>query len=334
MTVTIGRRELLAALGSAAAAWPMAARAQQGERVRRLGILMNGAETDPLSQGYVAAFQQGLRALGWSNGKNLQTDIRWTSGDPERTRLYAPELVGLAPDVILCVSSSNLAALQRATPSLPIVFTLVSDPIAQGFVASLARPGGNITGFTAYESSIGGKWIDLLKQIAPELGRVAVLFNPDVSIQSRLYLRSVEAAAPSFGVEVSVNRVRSTEEIEPVVAAVSQQRNAGLIIPTDAFLTVRRHLVVELAARYRVPAIYPQYEYVAAGGLMYYGIDFNDQFRQAAVYVDRILRGGKPADLPIHQPMKFRLVINLKAARDLGIEVPMGLMLRTDEVTE
>src|SRR5262249_43816076 len=328
------RRAFITLLAGAAVAWPLAARAQQGERVRRIGVLMNGAETGPLSQGYVAAFHQSPRPLGWSHGENLETRIRWNAGDPERARPYAPELVGLVPDVILCVSSPNLAALQRATPSLPIVFTLVSDPVAQGFVASLAHPGGNITGFTAYESSMGGKWIDLLKQIAPELGRVALIYNPDVSIQSQLFLRSVEAAAPSFGVEVSVSPVRSTEEIEPAVIATSRQRNAGLIIPTDAFLTVRRHLVVELAARYRVPAIYPQYEYVSAGGLMYCGTDFNDQFRQAAVYVDRILRGSKPADLPVQQPIKFRLVINLKAARDLGIEVPMGLMLRTDEVIE
>jgi putative tryptophan/tyrosine transport system substrate-binding protein len=332
------RRDFITLVGGAAAThlspWPMVARAQQPAQMRRLGVLMNGAETDQNSQRYLAAFQQALRPLGWIEGKSLSVDVRWTAGDPERTRVYAPELVSLAPDVILSASSPNLVALRRLTRTVPIVFTLVTDPVAQGFVSSLSHPDGNITGFTAYEPSMASKWVDLLKQIAPSLARVCLMFNPDVSVQSKLFWRSIEATASSFGLEATAVPVRSVDEIETGIAGVALTPSAGLIVPTDGFLTRHRQLLVELVARHRIPAVYPQRQYVDAGGLMFYGTNLFDQFRQSAIYVDRILKGMKPGDLPIQQPTKFDLIINLRAARALGIELPIGLMLQASEVIE
>jgi putative ABC transport system substrate-binding protein len=328
------RRDFITLLGGAAAAWPLAGWAQQSERMQRLGVLMNSVESDSTGQSYVGAFAQALRKLGWVDGKNLHIDWRWRAGGADQARAYAAELVGLAPDVILSSSTMNLAALQRVTRTIPIVFVQVSDPVAQGFVSSLARPGGNITGFSGFEFSIGGKWVDLLKQIDPALSRVAVIFNPETSPQSKLWLSSIEAAAPSFGVQPMVRPVHDTADIEHVIADFSRQPNCGLIFPTDSFTLSHRGLIAELAARYRLPAIYPNREFVEAGGLMRYGSIDADQFRQAAIYVDRIFKGMKAADLPIQQATKFELVISLKAARALGIELPLSLLMRADEVIE
>jgi len=334
MPVTIGRRELLVALGGAAAAWPLAARAQQSDRMRRIGVLMNSAESDPTGQSYVRAFAQALRNLGWVEGKNLQVDWRWRAGDADQAREYAAELISFTPDLIFSSSTMNLAALQQVTHTIPIVFVQVSDPVAQGFVSSLAHPGGNVTGFSGFEFSIGSKWVDLLKQINPGLSQVAVIFNPDTSPQSKLWLSSIEAGAQSLGVKVIASPVYDTADIERVIADFSRQPNSGLIFPTDSFTLSRAGVIAELAARYRLPAIYPNREFVEAGGLMRYGYIDTEHFRQAAIYVDRILKGMKPADLPIQQATKFELVISLKAARALGVELPLSLLMRADEVIE
>jgi putative ABC transport system substrate-binding protein len=330
----VRRRKFIALLGSAAVALPMVARGQQDRGMRRIGVFMNGSEADPTSRTYFTAFRQALRPLGWIEGRQVQFDVRWAAGDPARISKYAQELARLKPDVILSASSPNLAALQKTNSPAPIVFTLVSDPVVQGFVSNLSHPEGNITGFANYEASMGGKWVDLLKQISPRLARVGFIYNPDVSIQSKVFLRAIEAAAPSFGVAVTAVAVHSTAEIEQAIASIASQPNAGLIVPTDGFLVYHRRLIVDLVAQNRLPTIYPIRPFVSAGGLMFYGTSLVDQFRQAAVYVDRVLKGVKPADLPIQLPTKFELVINVRTARALGIDLPMGLMLRADEVIE
>ena len=336
------RREFITLLGGAAAAlplsWPSVADAQRSGQTRRVGVLMNGLETEPTLQSYLAAFVQALRALGWTEGQNLQVDARWNGGDAERARAYATELVALTPEVITCASTTNLSALQRATRSIPIVFVQVSDPVAQGFVLSLAHPGGNITGFSAYEFSIAGKWVDLLKQIAPDLVRVGVLFNPNTSPQTKFFLPSIEAATATLGMQTVPVQVRTPADIDPAIRSFADQPNGGLILPTDSFTRGREKLIVELAARYRVPAISASVDFPKNGGLMYYGgatiEQFRQHFRQAASYVDRILKGAKPADLPVQQTTKYSLVINLGTARTLELDPPMGLLLRADEVIE
>jgi ABC-type uncharacterized transport system substrate-binding protein len=326
------RRDFVTLLGSAAAAWPLAAaRAQQP---RRIGVLMNGVETDAASRGYVAAFVQGLGRLGWIDGKNLHIDYRWNGGDAELARAYAAELVKLAPDVILSSSTPNLSALQRLSPTIPTVFIEVSDPITQGFVLNLARPGGNITGFASFEFTIGGKWLDLLRQLAPAIARVAVMFNPQTSPQSKYFQGSIESAASTLGVSAIAAPVQSVADVERAIENLSRQPNSGLIFLSDSFTLANRKLIVELAARYRVPAIYASIGAVRDGGLISYGPEFGDQFRQAAIYVDRILKGAKPGELPIQSPTKFTLGINLKAAKALGIEVPLSLLLIADEQIE
>jgi putative tryptophan/tyrosine transport system substrate-binding protein len=328
------RREFIALLGGAAtASWPLAVRAQQPERMRRIGVLMNSNETDLETKGYITAFVQGLRNLGWIEGQDMHLDIRWNEGDAaERTRALATELLRLSPDVILASTTPNLTALLRQGPAMPIVFMLVSDPLAQGFVSNLAQPGGNITGFAVYEFSIGGKWIDLLKQMTPTLARVAIMFNPDTS--PPFWLSAFEAAAPALGVEVMAAPVHNPADIRRMVEKISSQPNAGLIVPTDTFLRVHRDLIVEQTARHRLPAMYFSRLFTAAGGLMSYDADSETQFKQAAVYVDRILRGAKPGNLPVQTPTKFNLVINVKTARALGIEVPMSLLLNADDYIE
>jgi putative ABC transport system substrate-binding protein len=327
------RRDFLGVLGGAVA-WPLAARAQQPDRMRRIGVFMNGVADHPEGPNYLPTFLQALRKLGWTDGQNIRIDYRWSAGDVERARTYAAELVALAPDVILSASTTNLIALQQATRTIPIVFIQVSDPVAQGFIPNLAHPGGNLTGFTAFEFLTGGKWLDLLKQITPGIVRVAVVFNPDTSPQSKLFMSSIEAAAPSLGVEAIATPVHETADIEAAMDRFSRQPNGGLIFPTDSFTVMRSEGITELATRYRLPSVYALAGFVRNGGLMSYGPDYVDQYRQAAFYVDRILKGGNPGDMPVQEPTKFSLIINVKAAKALDIEVPLGLLIRADEVIE
>jgi len=337
MIARLKRREFITLVGGAAAAWPLAASAQQGERMRRIGVLMSGAATATTSQSYVAMFVEALRQLGWTEGQNVRVDIRWNAGDAQLTRIYAAQLIGLMPDVILAATTANLEAIQQATSTVPVVFTQVSDPVAQGFVASVAKPGGNLTGFSAYEFSIGGKWLELLKEIAPGLARIGVMFNPDTSPQSKFFMRSIEAAAPTLGVQATAVPVRSSADIEPAFESFAGAPNGGLILPTDTFITdVHHKLIVQLAGRHRLPAVSWNPNFPKDGGLMSYSVTVStlDQFRRAAGYVDRILKGEKPADLPVQAPTKYELVINLKTAKSLGLEVPATLLARADEVIE
>jgi putative ABC transport system substrate-binding protein len=325
------RREFITLLGGAAATWPLTARAQEA---KRLGMLMAGA-TDPTEQSHLATFMKGLHKLGWIDGENVRIEVRWSASDPRLTEAYATDLVGLfKPDVLLTVTTANLAALQRATSTIPIVFTGVSDPVAQGFVPSLARPGGNITGFANHEFSIAGKWADLLKQMAPSIARVALVFNPETSPQSKLYVSALEAVAPSLGLEVIAAPVHSTAEIEAMLTRLAREPNMGLIFPQGIFVRLRAMLVAETAARYRLPAIYADEAYVAEGGLMTYYVDRSESYRLAPFYVDRILKGAKPGDLPVQLPKRFTLIVNRKTASSLGIDVPLGLLLAADEVIE
>ena len=324
------RREFIMLLGGAAAAWPLAARAQQPKRMRRIGLLMGDSSAQP----YVTAFVQALRTLGWIDGENLSIDVRWNAD--ERPNALAGELVGLAPDAILCAFTLNLMALQQATRSVPIVFLQVSDPVAQGFVASLSRPGGNLTGFTNFEFSIGGKWVELLKQIAPDLLRVAVMFNPDRSPQSKYFLRAIEGAARSFDAQVVAAPVRSVAEIKSSIEGLSGQPG-GLILPTDGFTTSHQKLIADLATRHELPAVTGNSNnFEASGILLYYGSNANlvENYRQAASYIDRILKGANPGEMPVQLSTSFRLVINLKTAKALGLDVPPTLLARADEVIE
>jgi putative tryptophan/tyrosine transport system substrate-binding protein len=323
------RRQFLTLLGGAAA-WPLVARAQSGP-VRRVGVLMNGTATDATWQSYLTAFVQGLRQLGWTEGQNLRIDTRWSAGDAALARIYAAQLIGLTPDVILASSTTNLTVIQQATSTVPVVFIQVSDPVAQGFVANVTRPGGNLTGFSMYEFAIGNKWLDVLKEIA----RVGVMFNPDTSPQSKFFMRSIEAAAPSLGIQASVIPVRATADIEPAFERFAAL-NSGLILPTDTFTNLRIELIADLAARHRLPSISAYDRFPKVGGLMYYGASISslDQFQQAASYVDRILKGAKPGDLPIQRADKYTLVINLKVAKALGLTVPLPLTGLADELIE
>jgi putative ABC transport system substrate-binding protein len=328
----IKRRDFITLLGGAVA-WPLAARAQQ---MRRVGVLMNAAATDAIPVSYVVAFVRALAQLGWSEGQNLRVDVRWNAGDASLARIYAAQLIGLQPDVILSASTTNLMILRQATNTIPIVFVQVSDPVAQGFVASVTKPGGNLTGFSMYEFSVAGKWLDLLKEIAPGLARVAVMSNPDTSPQSKFFMRSVEAAAPSLGVQAVAVPVRSTGEIETALQEFARQPNGGLIMPTDSFSFLRSKLIAELAQRHRLPSISAYVNFAKDGGLMDYGANVNlpEQFRQAASYVDRILKGEKPGDLPVQRADKYTLVLNLKTAKALGLTVPLPLLGLADEVIE
>jgi ABC-type uncharacterized transport system substrate-binding protein len=333
MAGTIGRRELLVALGGAAVAWPLATHAQQP---RRVGVLMHGPATDSVPQAYLTAFVQALRQLGWIEGQNLRVDIRWNPGGAALGQTYAAQLIGLQPEVILAATTANLEVLRQATATLPIVFVQVSDPVAQGFVASLTKPGGNLTGFSAYEFSTGGKWLDLLKEIAPRLARAAVVFNPDDSPQSKFFVQAVEAAASAHGVRASAVPVGSAADIEPAITNFAREPNGGLILPTGTFTRLHQKLIIELADRHRLPAISWDPEFPRVGGLMCYSVTVTtlDQYRQAAGYVDRILKGAKPGDLPVQQGDKYTLVINLKTAKALGLTVPLPLLALADEVIE
>ena len=327
------RREFIAGLGSTAA-WPLAARAQQPVPMRRIGVLMQMAESDRQGQLRIAAFRQSLEKLGWTDGRNVRIDYRWGDLDVERMRKLASELVGLRPDVLFAGDTSTLAALQPETRSIPIVFAVVGDPIGGGFVASLARPGGNITGFIPVEPPLAGKWVQLLKSVVPGLRRAAFLFNPEVAPYAGEFVRYAEAAAAPLTVELTAAAVRNDADIADVLAALSREPKGGLIVNGDAFTSVHREWIIAVAARHRLPAIYPFRFYATDGGLISYGIDMIDQYRQAATYVDRILRGEKPADLPVQAPTKFELVINLKTVRAMGLDVSRDMLSIADEVIE
>jgi putative tryptophan/tyrosine transport system substrate-binding protein len=327
------RRRKFIALAGGAVAWSTAARAQQQERVRRIGVLMTGAADDPVYQARLAAFQQSLQKLGWTDGRNVQINTRWTEGDAERARKYVGELIALAPDVILAPGSAGVGPLLQATRAVPIVFVHVPDPVGAGFVDSLARPGGNTTGLTAFEYSLSGKWLELLKEIAPGVTRAAVLRDPAITSGIGQFA-VIQALSPSLGMEVTLVNVRDADEIERGIAAFARAPNGGLIVTGSALAQVHRDLIITLAARYKLPAVYFEHLFATAGGLISYGPSLVDQFRRAAGYVDRILKGEKPADLPVQAPTKYELAINLKTARALGLEVPPTLLARADEVIE
>jgi putative tryptophan/tyrosine transport system substrate-binding protein len=333
MASHIERRKFLATLGGGAAAWPLTARAQPRERMRRIGLLINLASDDPESQIRRVAFQQRLQQLGWTDGRNVRIIARWGAGDADRIRRSAAELVALAPDVILTTSSPALAASQQATRTVPIVFVSLVDPVGGGFVDSLARPGGNTTGFALFEYGLSRKWPELLKQIEPDVTRAAVLRDPTLTTAVG-QLAAIQAAAPSLALEVSAAVVRDASEIERAVATFAGGSNGGLIVTASALTAIHRDLIVTLAALHRLPAVYPFRYFVASGGLISYGPDSIEPYRRAAGYVDRILKGEKPADLAVQAPTKYDLVINLKAAKALGITVPPPLLARADDVIE
>jgi putative tryptophan/tyrosine transport system substrate-binding protein len=328
----MGRREFVALLGGAAAAWPLAARAQQSDRPRRVGVLMNFAEDDLEGQSRVAAFLQALQTFGWTVGHNLQIDVRWGAADAESHRRNAAELVALAPDVMLASASPAVMAIQQTSYGGPVVFVVVSDPVGGGFVDNLARPGGNVTGFTQFEYGLSAKWLELLKEFVPRVSRVAVIRNPAIA-SGPGQLGALQAVAPSLGVELRPVDVRNASELERALNSFARSGGDGLIA-TGGGIAVQRKLIVTLAARYRLPTIYPYRYFVADGGLMSYGPDLVDQYRQAADYVNRVLQGEKPAALPVQATTKHRLIINLQTAKALGLEVPPSLLARADEVIE
>jgi ABC-type uncharacterized transport system substrate-binding protein len=328
------RRAFMRLLGGAAVAWPLAAQTQQAERMRRIGVLMASAADDSENQARMAAFLQGLAQLGWTDGRNVRIETRWATTNADGLRRHAAELAALAPDVLVAATGTpTVAPLLQATRTVPIVFVIVIDPVGAGFVASLARPGGNATGFTAYEYSMSGKWLELLKEIAPRVTRAAVLRDPAVASGIGQF-GAVQSVAPSLGVELSPIDVRDAGEIEHALAAFARGSNGGLILTASALATRHRDLIIALAARHRLPAVHPARYMVAAGGLVSYGADLIDQYRQAAGYVDRILKGEKPADLPVQAPTKYELVINLKTAKALGLDMPATVLARADEVIE
>jgi len=327
------RREFISLLGVSVAAWPLAVRAQQAERVRRIGLLM-GVADDREGQPRVTALKQGLQELGWTQGRNIQIETRFGEGDPGRIRAHAAELVALAPEAIVGQTMPVIRALRQATSSIPIVMVGVNDPVEQGLVSSLAHPGGNITGFTFVDFQMVGKWLEMLKEAAPGVSRAALMFNPDTAPHYYVYLRSFEAEPRSVAVEVTAAPVRDTAEIEEAFAKLGREPGGGLIIPGDAFTVVHHQLFIRLAQQHRLPAVYAFRTYVAEGALMSYGPEAYDNFRRSASYVDRILKGAKPADLPVQQPTKFELAINLKTAKALGLQIPEKLLALADEVIE
>jgi putative ABC transport system substrate-binding protein len=326
------RRDVITLLGGAAA-WPLAARAQQPERMRRIGVLMSRAADDPQGQARLAAFQQALQQLGWSDGRNVRIDIRWHENDAERARRYAQELIALAPDIFLAEASVSVMALQHVTRTLPIVFAVVADPVGAGFVDSLSRPGGNITGFMVFEYGFSGKWLELLKQIAPQVTRAAIIRDPAISLGTAEF-SAIQAVAPALGVEVTPIGVHDIGVVERAVEAFARSANGGLIMTGLALPAVTSDLIITLAARHKLPAVYPYRYWVTVGGLVSYGPDLLDQFGRAAGYVDRILKGEKPADLPVQAPTKYELVVNLKTAKALDLELPASVLARADEVIE
>jgi putative tryptophan/tyrosine transport system substrate-binding protein len=329
------RREAIAGLGASAFTWALAARGQQPDRQRRIGVLMGYVEPDPEAQTFVKAFAQALAELGWTDGRNIRIDYRWGGGDLKEIERAAKELVELKPDIILANTTPVTAALQRETRTISIVFVSVSDPVGNGFVASLARPGRNITGFINFESSMGGKWLELLKEIAPNVTRAALMFNPNTAPGSGTYfLPTIEAAAAALNVEPIRSSVHDDTEIEKVIADLGREPGGGLVVTSDVFMRVHRNTILAAAARSKIPAVYPRLVDVRAGGLIGFGTDTLDLFVRGASYVDRILRGENPSDLPVQVPSKFQLVINLRTAKALGLTVPLTLLARADEVIE
>jgi len=327
------RRDFITLLGGAALAWPRVAHAQ--ERMRRIGVLMSFAESDPQAQAHVAAFREELQKLGWVEGRNIRIDIRWaTPRDAESRQRVAKELVALRPDLILSGTTATTAALLRQTRTIPIVFAVVSDPVGSGFVASFSRPGGNVTGFTNIEATMAGKWLELLKEIAPRVTRVAFLFNPETAPFAEYYLTPFKAAAASFALEAIAAPVRDSSELQSAIAAQARAPHGALVVMTDSFLVTHRAEIISLAARYHLPAVYPFRFFVELGGLLSYGNDLVDNYRRAATYADRILKGAKPSELPVQAPVKFELVINLKTAKALGLAVPSLFHQRADAFIE
>jgi ABC-type uncharacterized transport system substrate-binding protein len=329
----IQRREFVTALGGAAAMWPLAAPAQQGDRVRRIAVLMANDKNDPDGKLRLSAFSKALANLGWSDGSNVQMDLRWAGGDTNRIRALAQELVGLQPDIILAPGTAATAALQRETRTIPIVFANVVDPVANGMVARLDRPGGNVTGFASFEPTLGGKWLELLSEIAPGFKRAAIMFNPDTA-PGLAYMPSLEAAAQSLNVVPIIAPIHSDEEIETAIIAVGREPGGGLVVMPDVFMNVHRAQIISTAARNNVPTVYYQSVFARDGGLLSYGPDPLDPWRRAATYFDRILRGAKPAELPVQLPTKFEMIVNLKTAKALGLAIPPLILLRADEVIE
>jgi putative tryptophan/tyrosine transport system substrate-binding protein len=330
----VRRREFVSLLGGATVAWPLAALAQRPDKMRLIAVLMAFSENDPAAQSQVAVFRGALAKLGWTEGSNLRIELRWGAGDADRMKAFAKELVDLRPDAILSQSTPATRVLVRETQTIPIVVVTVSDPIGSGFAASLAHPGGNVTGLALFESTMGGKWMELLKEIAPRTERVSLLFNPTTAVPVQFYMSSIQAAASSFAIQASLAPVHAPDEIEGVIAAQGHDPGGGLIAMPDAFNVANRELIIALAARYAVPAIYYDRVYAESGGLIADGIDFATQFRLAAGYIDRILKGAKPADLPIQMSTKYELIINLKTAKALGLTVPPLMLGRADDVIE
>jgi putative ABC transport system substrate-binding protein len=333
------RREFITLMGGAAAAlsppWPLAARAQQPVRMRRIAILMQSDESDPEAKAGLSRFTQALGELGWTDGRNVRMDVRWAAGNADRARMFAKELAGMQPDVILASGTPATAAFQRETRTIPIVFAPVADPVGDGFVAGLPRPGGNITGFISQEAAMAGKWVELLTEIAPGLKRAAIMFNPDTAAGGGSYFRpAFEAAARSLKVAPIVAPVRSDAEIEAAIASLGREPGGGLVVSPDSFMVVRRAAIILLAARNNVPAVYQPSVFVRDGGLLSYGPDFVDVSRRSASYIDRILRGAKPAELPVQLPTRFVMALNAKTAKALGLAVPPSILLRADEVIE
>jgi putative ABC transport system substrate-binding protein len=333
MPVNIGRRELIAALGSAAT-WPLTARAQEGGAMRRVGILLPATADDAEYQTWIGAFLQGLQQSGWTIGRNLRIDTRWAGANVESMQRFAKEFVGLQPDLVLTSSTPATAAMLQQTRTIPIIFVWVADPVGSGFVASLPRPGGNVTGFTPIEGSLGGKWVELLREISPHVARTALLFNPATAPFFEYYVKSFNDAAASFGLEAVRAPVHDMSELESVVTALARVPNGGLIVLNEDFTIAHRVEIISLATRYRLPAVYPYRFFAELGGLLSYGVDLSDNFRRAAPYADRILKGEKPADLPVQAQAKYVLTINLKTAKALGLDVPWFLQQSADEVIE
>ena len=328
------RREFITLLGSASAAWTLAARAQQDRPMPRIGALMVIAETDPAAGSFVKSFESQLDAAGWHNGRNVEITYRWGASNPERLTLYANELVGATPDVLVALGTPALVPLHKATTTIPIVFTSVSDPVGQGFATTLARPGGNMTGFSNYEPSVGGKWLQLLKEVAPSVKQATVMFNPHTSPYNALWMRAIETAAPGFRMSAVQASVETDEDVRNTISALGAKAGSSLIVPPDSYTFERSALVAALALSNRIPGLYPFARFVKEGGLIAYGVDLVEQFGRAADYVSRLLKGGKPQELPVQSPTRYTMTINLKTAKAFGLTVPSSLLATADEVIE